>query len=77
MTNQSQSITVAITRTFTPTDDPFGLFSLRDAMGDLSVAIAEMRWETLYVASDERQLAAVDALLEDAQWVLSEGGASE
>jgi hypothetical protein len=65
----TKSITVTITRTFTRTDDPFGLFGLLHEAGDLNNAATELRWETLYVEDDERRLKSVDALLDDAEWI--------
>jgi hypothetical protein len=64
------SITVTITRTFTPTDDPFGLYSLLEAAGNLDNAEAEMRWGVLLVDDPERRANAADALLDDATWVI-------
>jgi len=68
MTNQ---ITVTITRTFTRTDDPFGLFGLLHEAGDLNNAVTELRYDTLYVEPDDRRLVAVDKLLDDAEWVVT------
>lgn len=66
----TKQITVTITRTFTPDDDRLGLFSLLEAAGDLNNAETEVRYETMMVDDAERRERAVDALLDDAVWVI-------
>lgn len=64
-----ETITVTIKRTFTEKDDPFGLFSLLEATGDLSIAETEMRYDLLQRDDNDDglgRLRFVDALLDDA-----------
>lgn len=61
-----KQITLTITRTFTPDDDPFGLFSFMTEAGGLYGAAAEVRYDVLYAEVDRR--VAVFNLLEDAVW---------
>lgn len=60
----TEQITVTITRTFTPDDDPFGLFSFMEEAGGLYGAAGEVRYDVLYKDGD-RQVA-VSNLLDDA-----------
>lgn len=62
-------IDLVIRRTFTRTNDPFGLFSLLEAAGNLDNAVAELRYDVQH-----GDLSNAVFLLNDAEWTIDTQG---